>query len=182
MDTYFNLESYIQSRMADAIAKHGLVLGKGNGGLATLSNAHVVAEFENIDNNYVRFNFFQPAQPEIKFEFAEFLDACFDERSKELRPLPPKEWENERQLNFMLDNYNSLILEGYFSKPISGDYSWLQKYLDLKEENDRLSKARANLRRANHPEAKAIFAKRMDGDPTWKDDVKRILAEQNSKS
>jgi hypothetical protein len=130
----------------------------------------------------VRFEFWSPTNEGAVFEFSDYLDCAYSMRSSELRPLPPKDIPSEEKFVQMLKTYDKLLCEGYFQAPLSGDFSWAPSYQAMLEEVEHLSLVRYRLQKAGHPEAKAILHKKLNGDGTWMDDVRRILAEQESKS
>jgi hypothetical protein len=169
------MASYAQKYMEPSIEKFGLTLVREGGDVAWLHNAHCTIRLENVDNDYVRFEFSRVDAPEECWEFADFLDCMYEGRGMELRPLPPKDFESEAKFVFMLEKYNALILEGYFDAPLAGDFSWIPKYIAAQAEYKRLASARYDLEESGHPEAVAILHKKIKGDPSWMDDVRRIL-------
>lgn len=181
MNRYFDMASYAQKYMAPAIAKAGLQMTSKGGDMAWLQNGHCTIQLQNIDNDYVRFEFCDPQRPDELWEFADYLDCMYEGRGRILRPLPPRDIDREAQFIFMLEKYNELMLGGYFDLPLAGDFSWAPQYAAFQEEYKRLASARFALEEAGHPEAEAIWDKKHDGDPTWMDDVRRILAEQEPK-
>jgi hypothetical protein len=180
MSKYFDMTSYAQKYMAQAIAKAGLTVTSKGGDMVWLQNDDCQIQLQNIDNDYVRFEFCSPSKPEELWEFADYLDCQFEGRGMQLRPLPPRDFDAESKFVFMLEKYNELLLGGYFDIPLSGDFTWAPKYLAHQAEYRRLGIERGKLGRQGHPEAEAILDKKLAGDPTWMDDVRRILAEQGS--
>jgi hypothetical protein len=180
MNRNFDMASYAQKHMAPAIEKFGLTLVRRGGDVAWLQNVHCTIRLENVDNDYVRFEFHRADNLEEIWEFADFLDCMYEWRGMQLRPLPPDDFDNEGKFVFMLEKYNELIVAGYFDAPLVGDFSWGAKYKEAQAEYKRLSTERFRLEEKGHPEAKAIQKKRLNGDPTWMDDVKRILAAQET--
>jgi hypothetical protein len=180
MNRYFDMTTYAQKYLGPVIDKFDLRVEPKGGDLTWLLNNDCLIQLQNIDNDYVRFEFCSPSKPEELWEFAEYLDCQFEGRGMQLRPLPPRNYDAEAKFIFMLEKYNELLLEGYFDIPLSGDFTWGPRYLALQLETRRLSIARGRLERQGHPEADSILVKELAGDLTWMQDVKRILAEQGS--
>jgi hypothetical protein len=173
--------SYTAQYMADCIAKCGLELHGKPGGDALLVNGRCTIRFGNVDNDFVSFQFWNPANEVEIYSFANYLDCAYDHRGLELSPNMPRDIPAEEQFVGCLKNYDRLLCEGYFDAPLSGDFSWVPAYHAMLAEEERLSIARLDLEDAGHPEAEAILKKEIAGDPTWMDDVRRILAEQEPK-
>lgn len=179
MATWNDTLSYVAEFMAASIAKFGLILDGNPGEMAIVKSPGCTIRLANIDNVYVRFEFWNPANPEEVFTLHNYLNCAYNHRGLELSPNMPRDLPEEEQFTGCLRNYDRLLCEGYFDAPLSGDHSWVPRYHAMLQEITELSIARLDLQMAGHPEAISILDKELDGDPSWMDDVRRILAEQS---
>lgn len=181
MNRFFDMTTYAEKFLADAVQKLAFSVTRKGGDFALLQNGHCIIHLQNIDNDYVRFEFASSLVPDKLWEFADYLDCVTNGKAWTLRPLPPDDLGPEGKFVFMLQKYNELMIGGYFDAPSSGDFSWIPDLIAREELFKSLSSKLFALRQGGHPEAKAINFKKLDGDPTWMDDVRRILAEQEAK-
>jgi hypothetical protein len=78
--------------------------------------------------------------------------------------------------------FNLVVTSEILALPLGGDFSWVPKLKAFNEEYERLDLELDNLLEINEAEYDPIWIKKRNGDPTWMDDVKRILAEQEPES
>lgn len=181
MDTWCDMVSYTARYMAGSIAKLGLQLDDKPGEVAWLTNGKCTIRLSNIDNDYVRFEFWNPADETQVFMFSRYLNCLFDYRGLELSPNMPRTLPAEEQFVGYLVNYDRLLCEGYFQRPLDGDFSWVEAYHGMLAEETRLKLALGKIDDEGHPEADAIWRKKVSGNPAWMQDVRRILAEKGPK-
>jgi hypothetical protein len=181
MNTWCDMVSFTAQFMATSIERKDLDLSGVPGEVAWLKRAGCTVRLTNIDNDYVRFEFWSPTNEAQVFEFLDYLNCVYELRGRELRPLPPKELNPEEKFEAMLKTYDKLLCEGYFDVPLAGDFGWVPSYHAMLSEMKKLSLVRLDLEDAGHPEAEAILLKEIRSDYSWMDDVRRILAEQEAK-
>jgi hypothetical protein len=180
-NVFLSLSSYVREYMGECIQKYALVEGNAPGGVMTLGNAHCIIYLENIDSDYVRFDFASALAPEVQYSLTDFLDVAVEGGTFKHRPKPADDWDGEAQFKHYV-TYNALIVAGAMDAPLSGDFSWAPKVAAFLAEEERLNDQYQDLDEAEHPEAYSIWQKRKNYDLTWMDDVRRIVAEQESKS
>lgn len=181
-NVFFSLGSYAREYMASSIQKFGLVEGDAPGGLMTLSNANCIIFLENVENNYVGFDFASKAIPEVKFDLGFYLDAEVEGGSRKHCPHSPREWKDEAKFIYFLKAFDTLLMAGVLDAPLAGDFSWEPSFRGFVAEFKRLDSILTGFSRVKHPESRSIRQKRDLFDLTWMDDVRRILSEQESKS
>ncbi len=176
---FYELPGRVQRHLDHAIKQLGLTAINVNSGKVWLENDVCRIELENYGENYVGFNFFDRRDPlQKKYLFGNFIDAEFGGMYLQWIPNSQTEWSDLETLTYYLDNYNRLLLQGCMDLPLSGDQSWKGRYDAYAQKYEEYSHFRAKLRRENHPEAMPIFVKMRSGDPTWMDDIERIMKEQ----
>ena len=181
MNDQFHTASFVTKFMGSAIA-HCRLNGPGGGGfVASLSNDHCVIELENVDNDYVRFEFHRPGEKEPRWELADYLDCRFAAQGGafKLRPEPSEDLSNQEKFEWYLQRFDEVLVLGYLDAPLSGDYSWEGQYREAQEEYKRLSVELSRLSDAGLDPEGSIWRKRRKGDLTWMDEVRGLL-EQNS--
>lgn len=181
MNTQFHAGTYVERYLSASISHCRLAGPEGGGSRARLSNQNCVIELEIVDNDYVRFEFWRPDEPNTKWELAEYLNCRFMELGGafKLRPKPKEELSNKEKVEWYLQRYDEVLVLGYFEAPLNGDYSWAEAYEHSKQEYRRLSSALLKLMDAGHPEGKRLFGKQLQGDRSWMAEVREILGEQN---
>jgi hypothetical protein len=179
---FFSLGSYVREYMGECIQKYALVEGDGPGGVMTLSNAHCIISLEDIDENYVRFDFASTLAPDVQYSLPDFLDVAVEGGTFKHRPKPSDDWDSEAQFKHYVVTYNTLLLAGAMDAPLSGDFSWAPRVAEYLAEEKELGSRLLEIRKSQHPESSVIWRKRSNYDLTWMDDVRRILAEQESQS
>ena len=181
MDKLFHTATFVAEFMAAAIEHCRLVGPEGSGLLATLANDHCVILLENVDNDYVRFEFHRPGTTTPKWELASYLNCRFMAQGGafRLRPKPARELSHQEKFEWYLKRYDEVMVLGYLDAPLAGDYSWEEDYSAHDAEFRRLSSILTDLKESGHPEGKRLMWKMLDGDRSWMDEVRGLL-EQNS--
>ena len=166
--------------MGSAIAQCRLNGPEGSGYYATLSNAHCVIELENVDNDYVRFEFHRLGEKEPKWELGDYLDYIYGAQGGafKLRPKPPVDLGDQEKFEWYLQRYDEVLVLGYLDAPLSGDYSWAGRYHEAEEEYKNLSVALRRLSKEGLDPDKKLSYKRIQGDLSWMEEVRGLL-EQN---
>lgn len=181
-NTYFDLPSFVKRYMVEGIEKYNFVLGKGYGDIVTLTNSHCIIELQNFGEG-VGFAFGAISDPETKVSLGEFLNAFVEGGRKKYWPESPQGIELEQKFIDDMLAFNLVLTSEILAAPLSGDFSWIPKLAAYNEEYSRLSQELSRLEIIDeHPESDAIWSKKLNGDLTWMDDVRRILAEQDSQS
>ena len=182
MNDQFHTASFVTKFMGSAIA-HCRLNGPGGGGfVASLSNDHCVIELENVDNDYVRFEFHRPGEKEPRWELADYLDCRFAAQGGafKLRPEPSEDLSNQEKFEWYLQRFDEVLVLGYLDAPLAGDYSWAEAYVAAAEEFESLSDELYVLRQAKHPEAKRLYEMLRDGNRAWMAEVREILVEKSA--
>ncbi len=181
-NTYFDLPSFVNRYMVEGIEKYKFLQGKGYGDVLNLSNSHCIIELQNFGEG-VGFAFAAISDPETKFSLGEYLNAFVEGGRQKYWPKPPQGMDFQQKFINDLLAFNLVLTSETLAAPLAGDFSWVPKLAAFNEEFSRLSKELTRLEIVDeHPESDAIWNKKSDGDLTWMDDVRRILAEQESKS
>lgn len=181
-NTFFDLPSFVNRYMVEGIEKYQFIQGKGSGDVLTLTNAYCIIELKNFGEG-VGFAFAAISDPETKFSLGEFLNAFVEGGRQKYWPKPPQGMDLEQKFINDLLAFNLVLTSEILALPLGGDFSWSPKLASFKEEFSRLSQALTRLEIIDeHPESDAIWKKKSDGDLTWMDDVRRILAEQEAQS
>lgn len=169
--------------MSASIAHCRLTGPSGGGAFASLSNEHCVIELENVDNDYIRFEFHRPGEKKPVWELADYLDCRFMEQggSFKLRPKPPGDLSIKEQFEWYLQRFDELLVQGYLNAPLNGDYSWESDYKSAAEEYERLSIALAKLVDAKFEGADKLWRMLIRGDQSWMAEVRKILADQEGR-
>ena len=167
--------------MGSAIAQCRLNGPEGSGYYATLSNALCVIELENVDNDYVRFEFHRPGEKEPKWELGDYLDYIYGAQGGafKLRPKPPVDLGDREKFEWYLQRYDEVLVLGFLDAPLSGDYGWVGKYKEGADEYLRLSTALSKLAREGLDPDDRLMDMLLDGNLEWMDEVRGLL-EQNS--
>lgn len=181
-NTYLDLPSFARKYLADAISHHNLQEGHAGGGIFTLSSTHCIIYLENVESNFVGFDFASSQLPEVKYDLGFYLDSMVAGGSATHCPKPPREWNDEDKFVHYLKAFNSIILNGNLDMPLRGDFAWRNKYDAFVADYKHLASVLTNLSRGNLNGVMSMLQKRNAFDLTWMDDVRRILAEQESKS
>jgi hypothetical protein len=180
-ELFFDLPSFARKHLGGCIENLHLTEGKLNGGGMTLSNNHCHIFLYNQEDT-VGFDFAAQNTPLRKFDLRTFLDAIIEGGSANHFPAWPRNMAREDKFRGCLDAFKKLLETGAMKAPLSGDFSWQSKYDEFAAEENRLVLALAKLPRSMVAETIPIYRKQLASDLTWMDDVRRILAEQESKS
>ncbi len=180
-NTHFDLPSFVNRYMLEGIEKYHFLQGRRNGDVVTLSNPHCIIYLQNFGEG-IGFKFAAIGDPETKFSLSKYLDAFVDGGKQGNCPEPPQELDLEQQFVYVLKGFNSVLISDKLAAPLDGDFSWVPKQKAFNEEYERLDLKLDDLLEIDESEYFPIWVKKDDGDPTWMDDVRRILAEQESKS
>ncbi|MBK9451004.1 MAG: hypothetical protein IPN95_16675 [Bacteroidetes bacterium] len=181
-NTYFDLASFVNRYMVESIDKYHFLQGKGHGDILTLTNSHCIIYLQNFGEG-VGFSFAAISDPETEFSLSEYLDAFVQGGRQKYWPKPPQDIDLEQKLIDDMLAFNLVLTSEVLALPLAGDFSWSSKLTAYNEEYSRLGQELTRLEVIDeHPECDAIWRKNLNGDLTWMDDVRRILAEQESKS
>jgi hypothetical protein len=181
-NTYFDLPSFVNRYMAESIEKYHFDQEKGYGDVLLLSNPHCIIFLQNFGEG-VGFSFSSKELPDVKHHLTEYLDAMMEGGYYRYCPKAPEGLGMEESFVRMLRGYNGALMADALAAPLGGDFSWVEKLVAYNEERARLGQELTRLEVIDeHPESDAIWHKKLNGDLTWMDDVRRILAEQESKS
>lgn len=177
MNTSFHTASFVSKFMPESIAHCRLDGPTGGGGLALLSNAHCEIILENIDDDYVRFEFRRPGEMKPVWELAAYLNCRFMAQggAYKLRPKPPGGLSKQEKFEWYLQRFDEVLVLGYLDAPLNGDYTWADAYTAAAEEFENLSTALYRLRMAKHPEAERLYDMLTDGNRAWMAEVREIL-------
>ncbi len=167
--------------MVEGIEKYQFLQGKGYGDVLTLSNTQCIIYLQNFGEG-VGFSFAAVADPETKFSLGSYLDAFVAGGKIGLCPKLPKGLDFEQKFIHDLQGFNTVLTSEALAAPLSGDFTWSPKYLAFTSELEMLGRELNNLLDINEDEYMPIWRRKRDGDLTWMDDVRRILAEKESKS
>lgn len=177
----FDLPSFANHYMREGIEKYQFIQGKGFGDVLTLSNANCIIYIQNFGEG-LGFSFAASGDPETQFSLSRYLDAFVEGGRGKYWPEPPQALEFEQQFIHSLKCFNVILTSEVLSPPLGGDFSWVSRLKAFEDEYRRLANELNDLVILEHSEGNALFEKRMNGDLTWMDDVRRILAEQESES
>jgi len=180
-NTYFDLASFVNRYMAESIERYQFHQEKGFGDILTLSNPKCIIYLQNFGEG-VGFSFASKELPDVKHHLTEYLDALMEGGYYRYCPKAPEGLGREESFVRMLRGYNGALMADALAAPLGGDFSWVEKLVAFNEECERLVGELHNLLDLENPEGDAIWEKRSNGDLTWMDDVRRILAEQESQS
>jgi hypothetical protein len=181
-NVFFSLRSFVMEYLGDSMKRYGLVAASGPNGTTTLSNAHCIIYLENIDNNYVRFDFASVAKPETQFSLPDYLNAVVEGGAAKHRPKPSRQLPEEEQFRHYLKSYATILEAGLLEAPLAGDFSWEPSFRAFRAEYERVQSLLVDLVEAKHPEAQSLLKKMYDYDISWMDDVERIIEKQSPKS
>lgn len=180
-NTSFDLPSFANRCMREGIEKYQFLQGKGFGDVLTLSNPHCIIYIQNFGEG-LGFSFAASADPDTKFSLSMYLNAFVKGGRGKYWPEPSQALEFEQQFIHSLECFNVILTSAILSSPLSGDFSWVSRLKAFEDEYEMLADNLNDLVYLEHPEGNALFEKRMCGDLTWMDEVRRILAEQESQS
>jgi len=179
--THFGIEPYAPEILDKAIARYCLNFGTMPGGVTTLGNKHCTLLLSDVEGSVV-FKFSVESEPGITFSPFTFLRAIAV-GGVAAHPLnAPDSLEGEERIKAELCLINEMIESRVFDRPLSGDTEWIVRYREFEAEFGRLNSARFFPPIKGHPDENSIYEKKCKDDLTWMDDVRRILAEQESKS
>lgn len=180
-NAFFDLPSFARKHLRSSIENFQLIEGKLDGGGVTLSNQHCQIYLYNQDDT-VGFDFAPLDATPRKFDLRTFLDAIIEGGTAKHFPAWPRSTPREDKFRGCLDAFQTLVEAGAMDAPLAGDFSWISKYDEFAAEESRLIQALAKLPRSMGSETIPIYRKQLASDLSWMDDVRRILAEQESKS
>jgi hypothetical protein len=178
---HFGIEPYAPEILAEVIARYGLDFGTMHGGVTTLGNQHCTLLLSDVEGSVV-FKFSIEGATGTTYSPFTFLRAVVA-GGVAAHPLnAPDSVQGEERIKAELHLINKMIESGVFDVVLNGNKDWIPKYQQFEREYGRLNSARFFPPIKGHPEENSIYEKKNNDDLTWMDDVKRILAEQESKS
>ncbi len=178
----YDLPSFVGGYLQEAIQELGLSQGSGPGGAVTLYNENCILRITS-NGPGVTFSLANATDPSQSYDLGDYLDAMVEGGYFRYFPMQPQGTDGLILHQESFKGFNNVLTSGVLSAPLKGDFAWIAEVVAMEEEDTRLSDELTRLEEIDeHPESEAIWDKKLAGDPTWMDDVKRILAEQESKS
>ncbi len=178
--THYGIEPYAYI-LADMVAKHELQYGTANGGVTTLNNAYCILYFNVVETSVgVKFAFSNA--PEKQYGVLDFLLAIVPDGGRKYPLHVPDSVTGENRVKQEIGLIRDVLASGVMDAVLQGDKSWIPTFEMFSAEYDRLHDLSLGELLEDHPEEDRIWLKQKAFDLTWMDDVRRILAEQESKS
>lgn len=176
---HYGIEPYADI-LADVVAKYGLKYGTGYGGVTTLSNPHCILFLNEVETT-VSFSFAIAVTPEKRYSVLDYLMVIVPDGVRRFPLRAPTSVEGEERVVQEIKLIRDVLSSGVMDRLLQGDQSWVVRIEEFNAEYERLENQSYDLSREGHPEAATIRQKRRALDLTWMDDVRRILAGQESK-
>lgn len=167
--------------LADVVAKYGLKYGKAFGGVTTLSNAHCILYLDEVETS-VMVSFAMATAPDKKFGVLDFLILMVPDGGRKYPLHVSYSIVGEERVKLEIGLFRDVLASGVLDAVLGGDESWIPSFEELGKEYDRLKSLTYSPPFTEHLERPQIRRKQREFDLTWMDDVRRILAEQESQS
>ena len=178
---HFGIKPYASEILAKEIDKYGLSFGTAYGGITTLYNGNCTLLLVDVEGAVV-LQFSVAGDEDTRYNPFTYLNALVPGGASQHPLIAFEKAPGEERIKIELDRIRQVLSSGAFDPVLHGEKEWISAYLSFEAEYERLDTLRYLPPLLGHPEEVAIRKKKGSYDLTWMDDVRRILAEQESQS